>query len=133
MSIRRSVSVGPAVGTSTSLPTLLAYSSGGQGDVQAGQVAGSGPFQRVSVPVGVQADQVERDRGEHVLQPGLGQPAVAGAAHPGDRDGLVDGALDTGPSGVAGLPVGAGLLGAGGLLGLVDVAGSHGELTAVPW
>jgi hypothetical protein len=48
----------------------LVYSSRGQGDVETGQVAGSGPVQRVVVPVGVQAGQVERDRGEHVLQPG---------------------------------------------------------------
>src|SRR3954468_24554118 len=35
--------------------------SGSQVDVETGQVAGSGPIQRAAVPVGVQADQVERD------------------------------------------------------------------------
>src|SRR4051794_40540950 len=95
-------------------------------------VAGPGPVQRMSVPVGVQADQVERDGGVDVLQPGLGQAAIAGAARSGHRDGLGDGALDAGPGGVTGPPVGGGLLGAGGGLGLVDLAGAHSELAAVP-
>ena len=74
-------------------------------EFEAGEVAGSGAVQSVPVPVGVEPDEVERDGGVDVFEPGLGQAAVAGAARPGDRDGLADGALDTGPPGVAGLPV----------------------------
>ena len=36
--------------------------SGCQGEFQAGEVAGSGAIEGVAVPVGVQADEVERDR-----------------------------------------------------------------------
>ncbi len=59
-------------------------------------MAGSGAVKGVAVPVGVQADQVERDGRVHVFESGLGQAAVAGASQPGHRDGLADGALDAG-------------------------------------
>jgi len=68
-----------------------------------------------------------------VFESGLGQAAVAGAAGPGHRDGLADGALDAGPDGVAGLSIGGVLGGSGGELGVVDLAGRHGELASDPW
>ena len=98
---------------------------------EAGEVAGSGAVEGVAVPVGVQPDQVERDRGVDVFEPGFGQPAVAGAADPGDRDGLADGSLDPCSAGVVGLPVRGVLGGPGGELGVVDLAWGHGELAAV--
>jgi len=68
-----------------------------------------------------------------VFESGLGQAAVAGAAGPGHRDGLADGALNASPDGIAGLPVGGVLGGSGGELGVVDLAGRHGELASDPW
>jgi len=51
-------------------------------------------------------------------------------ANVADGEGLVDGALDAGAEGVGGLP-GCRVLGGAGLeLGIVDLAGMHGELTA---
>ena len=105
--------------------------SSGEGVVQAGEVAGSGPVQGVAVPPGVQSDQVQRDGGVHVLQMGFLLPAVAGVPYPGDGDGLADGALGSGPECVAGLPVRGGLLRAGGLQGLVDLSGPDRELAAL--
>src|SRR6266508_3187360 len=109
-------------------PTLVPNSSGGVDEVEAGEVAGAGAVQGVAVPPGIQADQVEGDCGEHVLEVGLGQPAVAGVADAGDRDGLADGALDPGAEGVARLPGSGALRGAGGLEGVMEAAGADGEL-----
>src|SRR6266545_7281053 len=108
--------------------TLVPNSSGGVDEVEAGEVAGAGAVQGVAVPPGIQADQVEGDCGEHVLEVGLGQPAVAGVADAGDRDGLADGALDPGAEGVARLPGSGALRGAGGLEGVMEAAGADGEL-----
>src|SRR6266508_5231052 len=107
--------------------TLVPNSSGGVDEVEAGEVAGAGAVQGVAVPPGIQADQVEGDCGEHVLEVGLGQPAVAGVADAGDRDGLADGALDPGAEGVARLPGSGALRGAGGLEGVMEAAGADGE------
>jgi hypothetical protein len=73
--------------------TLLANWLCRQGQFEAGEMAGPGPVQRAAVPPGVQADQVERDRGEHVFQVGLGQAAIAGAAQAAHGDALPDGAF----------------------------------------
>lgn len=59
-------------------------------------MAGAGAVEGVVVPVGVEADEVEGDGGVHVLQVGLGQPAVAGVAEVGDGDAWADGGLGTG-------------------------------------
>ncbi|MGW3473557.1 hypothetical protein ACWDKQ_35085 [Saccharopolyspora sp. NPDC000995] len=47
---------------------------------EAGEMAGAGLVECVTVPLGIEADQVERDSGEHVLQVGFGQYAVTGVA-----------------------------------------------------
>lgn len=86
-------------------------------------MAGAGPVHGVGVPVGVEADQVEGDRGEHLLEVDFVQATVAGVADVADCDGLVDGALDAGAQGVGGLP-GCGVLERAGLaLGGVHVGG----------
>ena len=48
-----------------------------------------------------EALEVDRGRGRHVLQVGLGQPAVAAAAQPEGAHPLRDRALDPGPPRVA--------------------------------
>src|SRR3954462_3462841 len=78
--LRRVISGAAARTALVAVATRLADSSGGQGRVEAGQAAGSGSVQRVSVSVGVQADQVEREGGEDVSEAGPGQAAVAGVA-----------------------------------------------------
>jgi hypothetical protein len=80
--------------------------------------------------VGVQADEVEGDCGEQLLEVDFAQAAVAGVAGVADRDGLADGAFDAGAQGVGGLS-GCGVLdGAGLALSGVYVMGVHGELAA---
>src|SRR6266540_3571862 len=111
--------------------TLVANSgSCGERELEASEVAGAGAVQGVAVPPGVEADEVEGDRRVDVFEVGLGQPAVAGAAHAGDGDGLPDGALDPGAQGVSRLPVPGALRGAGGLQGVVEPARLDGELPA---
>lgn len=77
-------------------------------------MAGAGPIHGVGVPPGIQADQVEGDRGEHLLKVDFAQATVAGVADVADRDGLVDGDFDAGAQGVFGLPACTALLVAGG-------------------
>src|SRR6266540_5163142 len=114
-----------------SVTTLVANSgSCGERELEASEVAGAGAVQGVAVPPGVEADEVEGDRRVDVFEVGLGQPAVAGAAHAGDGDGLPDGALDPGAQGVSRLPVPGALRGAGGLQGVVEPARLDGELPA---
>jgi hypothetical protein len=60
-----------------------------------------------------------------VLEGGLGQAEVAGAADAGDMGGLGHQAFDAGSGGVLALPLAGFLLGAGGG-GLVDLAGPQG-------
>src|SRR6266540_1616678 len=111
---------------------ILLVNSGscGQGQLEAGEVAGACPVQRVAVPPVVQADQVERDGRVHVLQVHLLQSTVTGVSHVGDGDGLVDGAFDPGAQRVLCLPVLGFLLGAGVVKGLLDLAGPEGELAS---
>jgi hypothetical protein len=52
-------------------------------------------------PPGVEADEVDRGGGEDVFEVDFVHAGVAGAADPGDRDGLTDGAFDTGADAVA--------------------------------
>src|SRR6266545_6507143 len=112
-------------------PTLVVNSGlCGQGQLEAGEVAGSAPVEGVAVPPGVQADEVEGDGGVDVFEMGLGQALVAGVAGAGDGDGLMHGAFDAGADGVAGLPGCGVLLGAVGLQRLVQRAGLEGELPA---
>jgi hypothetical protein len=61
-------------------------------------VAGADAIERVPVPPGVQADEVERHGGEDVFEVDLRQAPVARPADTGDRDGLADGALNSGRS-----------------------------------
>jgi hypothetical protein len=98
---------------------ILVVNSGscGEAKFEACQVAGSSSVQWRAGPVGLQPEQVERAGHVHVVQAGLGQAAVAGAAR-AVADSLVHGALDAGPAGVVSLE-GHGLFrGAGGGLGL---------------
>ena len=69
----------------------------------------------------MQADEVDRGRGERVLQGHLGQAAVAGSAHPAGGDRLVDGALGARADGVFCLPGLGGLLCTGAVLIVVVV------------
>jgi hypothetical protein len=94
------------------------------------QVGGSGPVQRLAGPPGVEPDQVDGGGCGVVFQPGFVQAEVAGAADAGDVGGLGDGALDPGADAVPVLPGVAGLLGAGGGEGLVDLAVTEAELAA---
>jgi hypothetical protein len=48
----------------------------------------------------IQSDHVDRGCGESMLEADFRQAAVAGPAHPGDVEGLVDRALDAGSQGV---------------------------------
>jgi len=80
---------------------------------------------------GVEADEVQGQRGQDVLAVGLGQAAIAGLVDVAAAGGLGDGALDPAAMGVALLPGVGGLLGAELLLGLVLGAGSEGP-AAVP-
>ena len=75
--MRNVLVTGGTRGVGLAVATRLADSSGGQGRVEAGQAAGSGSVQRVSVPVGVPADQVEPEGGEDVLEAGPAQAAAA--------------------------------------------------------
>src|SRR6266511_4087242 len=111
---------------------ILLVNSGscGQGQLEAGEVAGACPVQRVAVPPGVQADQVEGHGRVHVFQVNLLQAAIAGVSHVGDGDGLADGAFDPGAQHVLCLEGVGGLLGAGVVEGLLDLAGPQGELAA---
>jgi hypothetical protein len=93
-------------------------------------MAGPGSVDGVVIPPGVQADHVERDGEEYMLEVHFLQAAVAGVTDSGHRDSLVDGALDAGAQRVLGLP-GLGVLDSAGLvLSGVHVAGVHGELAA---
>src|SRR6266540_1189995 len=123
---------GPASRSRCSAMKTLVANSGscGERELEASEVAGAGAVQGVAVPPGVEADEVEGDRRVDVFEVGLGQPAVAGAAHAGDGDGLPDGALDPGAQGVSRLPVPGALRGAGGLQGVVEPARLDGELPA---
>nr|WP_250574110.1 hypothetical protein [Nonomuraea sediminis] len=56
--------------------------------------------------------------------------SVAGAAHAGDGDGLVDGGLDTAPDGVSVAPGGGGLFDAGRVEGFLDRSWMQGEVAA---
>src|SRR6266568_7262442 len=94
------------------------------------QVGGSGPVQRLAGPPGVEPDQVDGGGCGVVFQAGLGQAEVAGAADAGDVGGLGDGAFHPGADPVPALPGVAGLPGAGGGEGLVDLAGAEAELAA---
>src|SRR6266571_4482928 len=94
------------------------------------QVGGSGPVQRLAGPPGVEPDQVDGGGCGVVFQAGLGQAEVAGAADAGDVGGLGDGAFHPGADPVPAPPGIAGLPGAGGGEGLVDLAGAEAELAA---
>ena len=111
-------------------PRLVVNSgSCGEAEFEACQVAGSLPVQRGAGPVGLQPEQVERAGHVRVVEAGFRQAAVAGA--PGAvAGGLVHGAFDAGAAGVVGLERDRGFRGAGGGLGLGQVAGQHGELAS---
>src|SRR6478752_6425779 len=99
-------------------------------EVQPLQVGGPGPVQRLAGPAGVEPDQVDGGGCGVVFQAGFVQAEVAGAADAGDVGGLGDGALHPGADPVFSLPVVAGLPGAGGGEGLVDLAVAEAELAA---
>ncbi|SQD94650.1 hypothetical protein FMEAI12_2700006 [Parafrankia sp. Ea1.12] len=91
-------------------------------------MAGSGSSGRGVGPPAVEADEVDRGRGEDVGEMVLGQAVVAGVADTGGGGGLVHGSLDAGPEVVALLPRVGGLLGAEPFKQFVLVAGTQGEL-----
>ena len=68
-------------------------------------MAGAGAVEWLTAPSGVESDHVEGDGGEHVLEVGFGQAAVAGMTCAGRGDGLVHGGFGAGPDGVPGPPV----------------------------
>ncbi len=72
---------------------------------QSSKVGGSSSSVRDALSPGVEAHQVDSDRRGHVLQMGLGEPAVPCAAQFEGADRLREGALDAGPAAVASLPV----------------------------
>src|SRR6185295_2578881 len=113
--------------------TLLAYSCCGPVsccEVESLQVGGAGAVQGLAGPPGVEPDQVDGGGCGVVFQAGFAQAEVAGAADAGDVGGLGDGAFHPGADAVPALPVVAGLLGAGGGEGLVDLAVAEAELAA---
>ena len=113
--------------------TPLAYSgSGCGGEFESLEVAGPGPVEGPAGPPGVQPDQVDCGRGGVVLQAGLVQAEVAGAADAGDVGGLAHGALYSGADVAAGFPLAGGLPGAGGGDGLMNLPGAQRQLAAVP-
>ena len=89
--------------TSYSLPVSRRTTVGevGSSGGEAGEAGGTGGGARGSPEPGREPLEVDRGRGGHVLQVGLGQPPVAAAAQAEGADALRDGALDPGPSGVA--------------------------------
>lgn len=90
-------------------------------------MADAGAVERVAVPPGIEANEVERNGGKDVLQVGLLEAEVAGTSHPGDRDGLVDGPLDTRAGSVLGSPLLVALLEAGMVEDFLHLAGLQGE------
>ena len=84
-----------------------------EGEIEAGKVADAGAVERVAVPPGIEANEVERNGGEDVLQVSLLETEVSGTSHPGDRDGLVDGSLDARAGSVLSSPLLVALLEAG--------------------
>src|SRR5689334_22231512 len=99
-------------------------------EVQSLQVGGPGPVQRLAGPPGVEPDQVDGGGCGVVFQAGFAQAEVAGAADAGDVGGLGDGTFHPGADPVFPLPGVAGLPGAGGGEGLVDLAVPEAELAA---
>ena len=94
-----------------SAQTLLAYLGSCRNQVESLELAGATAVQRRPGPPCVEADEVDGDRGDVVLEGGLGQAEVAGAADAGDVGDLGHQALDAGPDGVSAPPSGSGLLG----------------------
>jgi hypothetical protein len=72
---------------------------------------------------GVDADEVDGQRGQHVLQVGLGQTSIAGLMEVAEPGGLGEQALDAAAQAIALAPVVGGLLGPDPLLGLLLAAG----------
>src|SRR6266516_363156 len=105
--------------------------------MESGQLGGPAAAKGTACEPGVDADQVEGQRGQHVLQVGLGQAAVAGVVEVAAAAGLRDGALDPGAVGVAVPPGRGGLLGSDVVLGVVLGAGSEqgvqSEVRNVAW
>jgi hypothetical protein len=99
----------------------------GQPGESGGPAAGRGGSGRP----GVDADEVEGQRGQGVLQVGLGQAAVAGLVEVAAAGGLGDQALHAAAQGVAAVPGVGGLLGPELLLDLVLAAGQEGHMPGV--
>jgi hypothetical protein len=93
-------------------------------------VGGSGAVDGCVGPPGVEADEVDRGRGERVFQDDFAQAGVAGPADPGDRGDLVDGAFDPGPGAVGVFPGVGVLFGAGVAERFVQVPGSQCQLSS---
>lgn len=86
-------------------------------------MADPGAVERVAVPPGIGAYEVERSGGEDVLQMSLLETEAAGTSHPDDRDGLVDDSLDARAGCVLGSPLLIVLLEAGMVEGFLHLAG----------
>ena len=79
----------------------------------------------------LQAAYNYEERGQHVLQVGLGQAAVAGVVEVAEPGGLGDQALDAASECIALAPVAGGLLGPDPLLGLLLTARQEGHVPGV--
>src|SRR5215211_4399563 len=113
------------------LRTPLANSHRRQRRSESGEARGPAAAKWRAGEPGVDADHVERQRGQHMLQVGLGQAAVAGLVQVAAAGGLRDGPLDPGAVRVPLLPGRGDLLGAELALGLELRAGPEGEMAGV--
>jgi hypothetical protein len=77
------------------------------------EVGGSVSLQGCAGPPGVESCEVDGGGGEDVFEIHLADTGVAGFADSGQRQGLADGAFDTGAGAVAVFPFIGGLLGPG--------------------
>jgi hypothetical protein len=103
--------------------TLLANSGCWEGLGQPGKSGGPTSGRCDPGKPGIDPDEVDGQRGQHVLEVGLGHAAVAGVVQVAEPGGLGDQALDAAAQGIASAPVVGGLLGPDPLLGLVLAAG----------
>jgi hypothetical protein len=98
---------------------------------QPGEAGGPAAGRSDSGEPRIDADDVEGQRGQHVLQMGLGKATIAGLVEVTEPAGLGDQALDAAAQGVAPAPAVGSLLGPEPLLGLLLAAGQEGHVPGV--
>jgi hypothetical protein len=113
------------------VPTLLANSGCWEGVGQPGESGGPASGRCGAGEPGIDADEVDGQRGQHVLQAGLGQAAVAGVVEAAAPGGLGNQALHAAAQPIAAAPAIGGLLGPEPLLGLLLAAGQEGHVAGV--